>query len=80
MNLDNNGGASYLYQNKAGICKFKALDDTPWCKFCLGSLSKGFTKDKTNFINILLDGTVYDLSVDRNTVEKTMLYLIFMTI
>ena len=33
-----------------------------WCNFCLGSLSKNFTKDEQSEIS--LNGTAYDFSVD----------------
>ena len=34
--------------NKRGICKFKAKDNISWYNFCLGSISKNFTKDEQN--------------------------------
>ena len=46
LNLHYNCDESYLYLNKAEICKFKAQDNVPWCEFCLDSITKDFTKDE----------------------------------
>lgn len=50
------------------ICKFKAHDNAPLYRFCLGSISKDFSKDEQS--RIYLNGTVYDFSVDHSPVEK----------
>ena len=50
------------------ICKFKANDNTSWYNFCLGSVSKDFTKDEQT--DISLNGTVCDFSVDHNSIKK----------
>ena len=47
---------SYLYVNKTEFYKFKAMDNISWYKFCLGSVSKDFTKDEQS--EIFLDGTI----------------------
>ena len=39
------GNESYLYVNKTEIYKFKAKDNISWYSFCLGGVSKDFTKD-----------------------------------
>ena len=57
-NLHYNGDESYLYVNKTEICKFKANDNVSWYNFCLGSISKDFTKYEQSEIS--LNGTVYD--------------------
>ena len=44
LNLHYNGDESYLYVNKTEIFKFKAGDNISWYNFCLGSVSKDFTK------------------------------------
>ena len=36
---------SYFYANKTEIYKFKAHDKICWYEFCLGSVSKDFTKN-----------------------------------
>ena len=41
---------SYLHVNKKGICKFKANDNKSWYNFCLGSVSKVYTKDERSEI------------------------------
>ena len=45
-----------MYVNKTGISKFKPNDNMSWYNFCLGSLSKDFTKDEQS--EIFLNGTV----------------------
>ena len=55
---------SYLYENKTEICKFKENDIISWYNFCLGSMSKDFTKDEQNEIS--LNDPLYDFSVDHN--------------
>ena len=55
-----NADESYLFVNKTEICKFKA--NNKLVSFCLGSVSKDFTKDEHS--EFFLDCTVYDFSVD----------------
>lgn len=68
LSLHCNIDESYLYVKKTEICKFRVPNNIPWCEFCLGSISKYFTKDKLNEIS--LDGTVFDFSVDHSPFEK----------
>ena len=56
------GDESYLYVNKTKICKFEANDNISWYDFCLGHVSKYFSKDEQSEIS--LNGTVYDFSID----------------
>ena len=58
----------YLYVNKTKIYKFRTDDYTRWHSFCLGSISKNFTKDEQNEIS--LNGTVYNFSVDHSSIKK----------
>ena len=44
------------------------MDNISWYNFCLGSVSKEFTKDEQNEIS--LNGTLYDFSVDHSSVTK----------
>ena len=57
LSLHYNGDESYLYVNKTEIYKFKRNDNISWNTFCLGSVSKDFTKDKEREISL------YDFSV-----------------
>ena len=59
--LHYNGNESYLHVSKKEICKFKPHDNMPWHEFCLGTVSKEFTKDELS--EICLNGTVCDFSV-----------------
>ena len=68
MSLYCNGINSYLHINKTEICKFKAHDNIRWYEFCLGSVSKDFTKDEQSQIS--LNRTGYDTSVHHNSIEK----------
>lgn len=43
------------------------MDTIPWYSLCLGSVSKDFTK--VNIKDILLNNTVYGLSVDHNAIK-----------
>ena len=54
--LHYNGNESYLHVSKKEICKFKPHDNMPWHGFCLGTVSKEFTKDELS--EICLNGTV----------------------
>ena len=68
MSLHYNRGKCYLYVNKTEICKFKMHVKIPWYKFCLGNLSKDFTKDEMSKLS--LNSTVYGYSVDQSEIEK----------
>ena len=57
-----------MHANKTEIRKFKAKDNISWHNFCLGSISKDFTKDEQS--GICLNGTVYDFSVDHSSIKK----------
>ena len=48
-----------------------------WYSFCSGSVSKDITKDEQSEIS--LNGTVYDFSVDHNSI-KNKTHLIFTNI
>ena len=51
LSLHYNGDESCLYENKTEIYKFKAKDNIGWYTFCLGSISKDFTKDEQSEIS-----------------------------
>ena len=57
-----------MYVNKTDIWKFKAFDSIRGYEFCLGRVSKDFTKDERSKISV--NGTVYDFLVDHSSVEK----------
>ena len=57
-----------MYVNKTEICKFKTKDNISWYDFCLGSISKDFTKNEQSEIS--LNGTVYDFLVDHSSTKK----------
>ena len=57
-----------MYVNKTEICKFKTKDNIRWYDFCLGSISKDFTKNEQSEIS--LNGTVYDFLVDHSSIKK----------
>ena len=57
-----------VYVNKSEICKFKAHDNITLYEFCLGSVSKAFTKDELSEVS--LNSVVYDFSVDQSDIEK----------
>ena len=46
LGLHYHGDESYLYVNKTEIYWFEAKDIINWYTFCLGSVSKHFTKDE----------------------------------
>ena len=46
----------------------KSKNNKSWYNFCLGSVSKNFTKDEQNEIS--LNGIVYDFSVDHSSIKK----------
>ena len=54
--------------NKTEICKFKVCGNILWYQFCLGSISKDFTKDEMG--EIYLNSTVYEFSVDHSSIQK----------
>ena len=50
INGSQGAAENYLHVNITEICKFKAKDYMSWYNFCLGSVSKDFTKDRqSNF-------------------------------
>ena len=67
LSLHYNGDDSYVYVNKTEICKSKANDNISWFNFCLGSMSKDFTKDE---LSEVLNRIVNDFSVDHNSVKS----------
>ena len=58
----------HLYLKKIKILKFKSNDNISWYNFCLGSVSKDFTKNERNEVS--LNGTAYDFLVDHSLIEK----------
>ena len=58
LSLHYNGNESNLYVNKTEICKFKSNYNISWYNFCLGSVSKVFTKDEQSEISF--NDAVYD--------------------
>ena len=52
----------YIGDESLQICKFEANDNISWYHFCLGHVSKYFSKDEQSEIS--LNGTVYDFSID----------------
>ena len=57
-----------VHGNKKKICKFKMQAKITSYEFCLGSVSKDFTKDE--MIEISLNGTIHDFFVDHSAIEK----------
>ena len=77
-----NGHESYLYASKTEICKFMVHDNIPWHEVCLGSASKDFTKEMSEWneiSEISLNGTVYDSQVIIVQLRKKI-FLIFINI
>ena len=70
LSLHYNGDESYLYVNKTEIYKFKRNDNISCNTFCLGSVSKDFTKDKQREISL------YDFSVKTIAQLKNKAFLI----
>ena len=68
MSLSYNSHERYSHMDKTEIPKFKTRNNIPWYEFCLGSISKDFTKGKMSEIS--LNGTVYDFSIDHSATEK----------
>ena len=52
FSLHYNGVNSYTYINKTEIYKFKVDDEIYWYEFCLGYVSKKFTKDEQSEISL----------------------------
>ena len=50
-------------------------DNTNWYNFCLGSISKYFTKDEHSEIS--LNGTVYDFSGDHSSIKQEDIHNIY---
>ena len=57
-----------MYVNKTKICIFKENNNISWYNFCLGSVSKDFTKDEKS--EIFLNGTAYYFLVDHSSIKK----------
>ena len=68
LSLPYDGDESYFHVNKTEICKFKSNDNTSWYNFCLGRVSKDFTKDVQSKLS--LNATVYEFSVDHSSIKK----------
>ena len=68
QNLHYKDDESYWYVNKTEICKLKASNNINWYNFCLGSISKDFTKYEQSGIS--LTDTVYDSSLDHSSNKK----------
>ena len=71
MSLHDNADNSYLFVNGKEIFKFKANSknvNLP-TQFCLGSISNEFSATESGEVS--LNGTVYDFSVDCNSVDKS---------
>ena len=66
--LHYNSVESFLYVNKTEICKFKVQNKVPWYLFCLGGVSKDFTKYEMKKNS--LSGSICDISDDRSLIEK----------
>ena len=66
LNLHYNGSNSYLFVNGTEIHKFKTkTSEIIAASICLRNISRDFTLDKT-----VLNGYVYDFSVDYNAKDK----------
>lgn len=68
LSLHCNIDESYLYVKKTDICKFRVPNNIAWYEFCLGNISKYFTKGELSEIS--LNGTAFDFSVDHSPFEK----------
>ena len=71
LSLHYNADNSYLFVNGKEIFKFKAekKDVNFPTKFCLGSISNGFSTTVSREIS--LNGNVHDFSVDYNSIDKS---------
>ena len=68
LRLYYNGVNSCLHVSETEIYKFKEHDKISWYEFCLGSISKDFTKDEER--EIFINGTVYYSTVDHSSIQK----------
>ena len=71
MSLHYNADKSYLLVNGKDIIKFKAKNknvNSP-TRFCLESISDGFSATESREVS--LNGNVYDVSVDYNSIDKS---------
>ena len=68
QNLQYNGDESYFYVSKIEIFKFKANDNISSYNFCLGSVSRDFTKDEQSETS--LNDTVNDSSFGHSSTKK----------
>ena len=68
QSLQYNGDESYLYVSKIEIFKFKANDNISSYNFCLGSVSRDFTKDEQSETS--LNDTVNDSSFGHSSIKK----------
>ena len=57
-----------MYVNKKKIFKLEVNGNIGWPNICLGSVSSDFTKDEQEEIS--LNDTVFDFSVDYNSIKK----------
>ena len=71
MSLHYNVDNSYLLVKGEEIFKFKADNKNVHfpTKFCLGSISNGFSNTESKEVS--LNGSVYDFSVDYNSIDKS---------
>ena len=68
LSLHYNSDESYLYEKNTEVCNFMANDNISWYNFCLGGVSKDFTKDKQSEVS--WNGTANDFPVDYNSIKK----------
>ena len=70
LSLHYNADNSYLFVNGKEIFKFKANDENVNLptQFCLRRISNGFSNTESREVS--LNGTVYDFSVDYNSLDK----------
>ena len=71
MSLHYNADNSYLFVNGKKTFKFKAENKNVnfTTKFCLRSISNGFSNTESREIS--LNGNVYDFSVDYSSIDKS---------
>ena len=68
LGLHYDSDESYLYVNKKEICKFRSKDNLSWYNFCLGDISKDFTKDEQS--DMCLNDIVHDFPVDQSSIKR----------
>ena len=68
LSLHYNRDESYLYVNNTEICKFKENYNISWYNFCLGGVSKDFTKDEQSEIS--WNDTAYDFPIGYSSIKK----------